>query len=43
MLDYMVMEAVAIKIRKEDERAAADARRKQAVAEEKERLKRQYA
>ena len=43
VLDYMVMEAVAVKIRKEDEKAAKDAERKRKVAEEKERLKQQYA
>lgn len=37
------MEAVAIKIRKEDEKAAKDAERKRKVAEAKERLKQQYA
>lgn len=43
VLDYMVMEAVAIKIRKEDEKAAKDAERRRKVAEAKERLKQQYA
>lgn len=39
MIDFMVMEAVALKVRKADIKAQKDAERKQKVNEERERLK----
>lgn len=43
MIDYMVMEAVALKVRKEEEKAAKDAQRKRDVNEMRERLKREFS
>lgn len=42
VIDYMVMEAVALKIQKEDEKAKKDAERKQWQDAERQRLKEQY-
>lgn len=43
VIDYMVMEAVALKVRKEEEKAAKDAQRKRDVNEMRERLKREFS
>jgi hypothetical protein len=41
VIDYMVMEAVALKVRKADEKAQKEAEREQWKKEQKERLKKE--
>lgn len=43
VIDYMVMEAVAIKVRKAEEKAAKDAERRRKVEETRKKLAKQFA